>query len=387
MKLAERKEICCGCTACESVCPVGGDCLKLERDGEGFLYPTIDTTKCISCHACERACFYQTGKQTIENSLENLRAYALKAGDDNLRAVSQSGGAFGVIAQSVLEKNGVVYGAAFDDERYARHIRAASLSELAKIHGSKYVQSDLRKIFIQVKQDIRAGKLVLFSGTACQVMGLRKFLHRSYDNLLLVDIICYGVPSPSVWRDFLNWHSHKEYGSLLKVEHRAKDFGWHKCLTRLTYEHKTVVTDRWNFFWGSALALRPSCYECQFTNLERPGDLTVGDCWGAEKKMPEFDDNRGISLMLVNTQTGLELFKSVQEKFVVRSIDISEYRQPRLLEPTKRPANRESFWQDYANLSKAAFMKKYASYSAKEKVRRYFSKIPFLRKIYHLMGR
>lgn len=364
----------------------GGECLSLKYDGEGFLYPKIDETKCISCHACERACFYQTGKEKVEDRLNVISSFAVKAKDDMLRSISQSGGAFGVIASYIIQNDGIVYGAAFDESGVARHLRAESLEDLARIHGSKYVQSDVRNIFLQVKQDLNAEKLVLFSGTPCQVMGLRKFLHKSYDNLFLIDIICYGVPSPLVWRDFLRFHSKKSYGTLQKIEHRAKQYGWHKCLSKITYQHKIVVTDGWNSFWGSALAIRPSCYECQFTNLNRPGDLTIGDCWGAEKKMPDFDDNRGISLILVNTKKGLAIYRKIQDGFVTRAIDIGLYKQPRLQYPVKKPLNRVAFWQDYVDLTTSAFIKKYAGYSIAKRARRTLAKISFLRAVYRRLS-
>lgn len=382
MELAKSKDLCCGCSACESICPSGGDCLSLKYDKEGFLYPIIDEEKCISCHACERVCFYQTGKEEVKDRLASLQAYAVKAKEETLRFVSQSGGAFGTVANHVIHEGGIVYGCVFDDVGVARHVRATSFEDLANIHGSKYVQSDLRKIFLQVKQDLQTAKWVLFSGTPCQVMGLRKFLHRTHDNLLTIDIICYGVPSPLVWRDFLAYHSKKSYGTLKKIEHRAKQYGWHKCLSKLTYEHKTIVTDGWNFFWGSALAIRPSCYYCRFTNLDRPGDLTVGDCWGAEKKMPQFDDNHGISMVLLNTHKGLKIYQSIQDEFDARTIDIEEYKQPRLRIPVEMPSNRNLFWRDYADLTTSAFIKKYARYSFKQRMRRFLAQITLLRNFY-----
>lgn len=360
----------------------GGKCLSLRYDEEGFLYPKIDKTKCISCHACERACFYQTGKEKVEDRLDVISSFAVKAKDDRLRSVSQSGGAFGVIASYIIQNDGIVYGAAYDESGVVCHLRAESLEDLARIHGSKYVQSDVRNIFLQVKQDLNADKLVLFSGTPCQVMGLRKFLHQSYDNLFLIDIICYGVPSPLVWRDFLRFHSKESYGKLQKIEHRAKQYGWHKCLSKITYQHKIVVTDGWNPFWGSALAIRPSCYACQFTNLNRPGDLTIGDCWGAEKKMPDFDDDRGVSLILVNTKKGLAIYRKIHDGFVTRAIDIELYKQPRLQSPVKKPLNRAVFWQDYMDLTTPAFIKKYAGYSIVKRVRRILGRISFLRAVY-----
>ena len=389
MKLAEEKELCCGCTACESICPTGGGghALTLKSDDEGFLYPHIDPEKCISCHACERACFYQSGKLVVADRLVQQQAFAVKAADESLRTVSQSGGAFGVLARQIIAQGGVIYGAAFDEAGVARHIRVTTAAGLQRIHGSKYVQSDLRGIFVQVKQDLTDGRRVLFSGTACQVMGLRKYLQRPYPDLVTVDIICYGVPSPLIWREVLSYLSRPEYGRLERVEHRAKDFGWHKCLMRLTYEHKTIVTDVWNRFWGPALATRPSCYECQFTNLERPGDLTVGDCWGAQEKMPEFDDNCGISLLLVNTQIGRNLYEAVQTGFTVRPIDIAEFMQPRLRVPTTRPAGREQFWRDHETMTTAAFIRRYAGLSLAQRIRRRLAGITFLRRIYHSLIR
>lgn len=388
MSLAQEESLCCGCTACESICPFGGGetpALKMEADDKGFLYPKINEDVCISCHACERVCFYQSGIAKIEDQFPEPIAFAVKAKEETLRQHSQSGGAFGVFAHKILVEHGIVYGAAFDQAFIVKHRRITKEAELVALHGSKYVQSDLRKIYTQVKQDLNVGKRVLFSGTPCQVMGLRKFLQHSYDNLLMVDIICYGVPSPTIWRDFLGYFRNKSYGSLQRVEHRAKNFGWHVCRTRLTYDKKVIVTDGWTRLWGSALPLRPSCHDCKFTNLSRPGDLTVGDCWGAEKKMPDFDDNKGISLLLVNTEKGKEIWQNNQEEFTVRSINIKDYLQPRLSSPTPKPEKKDIFWSDYHHMSRKSFIREYAGFSMKQRMRRKLAQFNLLRKIYQLV--
>ena len=224
------------------------------------------------------------------------KVYAVKHKDEDTRAASRSGGVFTALSDQVLSKGGVVYGCILTEDFNAVHIRADDMEERNRMRGSKYIQSKLGDTFKNVKVDLDAQKSVLFSGTSCQVAGLKKYLGKKYSNLICVDIVCHGVPSAKVWNEYLNWQAQKIKSNIVSVDFRnKKDFGWHDHVETIRFENNRVVNRKvfTNLFYGHNI-LRPSCYECPYKSVMHPGDITIADYWGIEKAASEFDDNKGV---------------------------------------------------------------------------------------------
>lgn len=270
---------------------------------------------------------------------------------------SRSGGAFAAISEIFLD-GGVVYGCTLDIDFTVHHDRATTLKERDAFRKSKYVQSDMMDTFKFVKIDLNNGKKVLFSGTACQIAGLKSYLRgNNTDNLYCIDIICHGVPSPLIWSDYVNYIQRTS-----KVEHyefRNKvRFGWAESKESITYDDGRIEYSDlfWGFFYGHN-AMRPSCTHCKYANLNRPGDFTIGDAWGVTKANPEFNDDKGVSLLLINTIKGQEFLKYLTNKGSIIEVDIRKYMQPPLLKPFPIPYDRSLFWKQYKKFGFEKFLK------------------------------
>lgn len=336
---------CTGCTACQSICPKGA--IHMEANQEGFQYPIIDTEKCIQCGLCVKIC---EGRHSWASKDGVLNAYGVKAKKDADRKGSQSGGAFWVFAQDVIANGGVVYGVRLDEAFVARHARAATMEELAAFRGSKYVQSDVGDAFKRVKDDLKAGRTVLFSGTPCQVAGLRSYLNKDYINLITIDLVCHGVPSPLVWKEYLEYQKKKHHGqNLEQVEFRDMTQAWGRHCEKLVFGGIAYDFDVYASLFFSHLIIREECFRCKFANLNRVSDITIGDFWGIEDVDVSFKDELGVSSVLVNTQKGQDLFEHMQHQFnyfQCTAADIAN-KNPNLSKPSKYPQNRENFWKDY----------------------------------------
>lgn len=300
---------CCGCTACANICP--HNAITMEPDALGFLYPHIDTNKCINCGLCEKICAFKTSYDTSLN-LSTPRAFAVRHKDMSEVETSRSGAAFIALSDYVLEKGGVVYGAGYKNHFHVIHKRATTKKERNEFKGSKYVQSDLDSIFQQVKQDLKKGLLVMFSGTPCQTAGLNSYVGKKLrENLFLIDIVCHGVPGPYIWRDYLSFLEKKYKSPIIQVDFRNKiKFGWAAHFETYTFNNG-VEKDKhgYTYLFYKHIMLRKSCEKCPYTNLQRPSDITLADFWGWEKTNPSLNkDNKGISLLFLNTQKGQDLF-------------------------------------------------------------------------------
>lgn len=304
------KEQCCGCSACLHICPK--HCILFKEDKEGFLYPTVDDSLCIDCGLCEKVC------PVINQDEERLplKVYAAKHPDESIRLKSSSGGIFTFLAEQVIDEGGVVFGARFNEKWEVIHDYAETKDGLAPFRGSKYVQSFIGDSYKQVEMFLKAGRKVMFTGTPCQIAGLKKYLRREYDNLLTVDFVCHGVPSPKVWRMYLQEeitrHRRVDENTILTgINFRDKSTGWSKFSFVLSFstvsteEKRDIImssvfteNDYMEVFLSN-LSLRPSCFSCPAKSGKSGADVTIGDFWGIETSLPEYDDN-GISLILVN---------------------------------------------------------------------------------------
>lgn len=321
------KQDCCGCKLCEEICPK--QCIAMQYDEEGFWYPHIDKKQCSQCGLCNKIC---PNVNMINEDFEP-QIYAAYARDKEICATSSSGGIFQLLARTVILGGGVVYGAAFDDLLSVHHMRATTLQELEKLFGSKYVQSDMQGIYSLVRADLKKGKKVLFSGTPCQVSAIKQHIGREDVNLLLVDIVCYGVPSPAVWLEYIQ--SQKRMNrDVKKFIFRSKEEknDWENYKWKTEYDNGEIEQGEYSeFLYGKAfsdgLSLRPSCYECQFLALRSGADITLGDCWGFDKVELNIANSWGMSIVSVNSEKGCSCFEEIRDNCVVESTDIAMLEQ------------------------------------------------------------
>lgn len=328
------KKLCCGCGACVQRCPKS--CISMREDNEGFLYPEVNKEICIDCGLCEKVC------PVINQSEERkpMAVYAAKHKDERIRLASSSGGVFTAIAESVIDEGGVVFGARFDKDWSVIHGYTETKEGLAAFRGSKYVQSRIGESYKDTEAFLKTGRKVLFSGTPCQIAGLKRFLRKEYDNLLTVDFICHGVPSPGVWREYLKEETARQCGgknsvlSHLKdklgdvrienISFRDKRLGWKKFSFSLTLSttngsgaKNTVFLSESldkNIFLRGFLAdlyLRPSCHACLAKKFKSGSDVTIGDFWGVQNVMPEIDDDKGVSVLFILKDQNNVIFKNL----------------------------------------------------------------------------
>ena len=319
------KTFCTGCSACEQVC--AHSAIQMRQDYEGFVYPHVDTKSCIECGLCSTICPQKQGQKQSEEKTEIYAAYNT---NENIRAASTSGGLFSMFSQWVLSQGGVVFGAAFTDTWMVRHEVAKNDIEYARFRGSKYVQSDVTGIYKQVKSYLKNDIWVLFSGTPCQIDGLKAYLRKDYEKLLIIDVVCHGVPSPKLWAKFLNWLKGKyEVRPFKDIRFRAKTNGWEKCMVEFDVETKKNAVDTIRFAWAEdmytnlfehGISLRPSCNQCKYRSIVHPSDIILGDCWHFQTYAPELFDNKGLSLIMLHTEKGKQLFKDISASLVYKQL-------------------------------------------------------------------
>lgn len=341
-----NKISCCGCTACASIC--AHDAITMQPDALGFLYPVVEKSKCVECGLCEKVCQFNDNYDRSLNLLEPI-AYAVRHKDINEVMKSRSGAAFVAISNYILEQGGVVYGAGYKDHFRVAHKRATTKEARDEFRGSKYVQSDLTGIFRMVKEDLMKGLIVLFSGTPCQTSGLNAYISkRLRENLVLIDVVCHGVPGPYLWRDYLSCLEEKEKDTIQGVDFRDKrEFGWRAHVETFKYVH-TSERKRYKHRFYQEIAFRPSCHNCPFSNTKRPADITIGDCWGWENVCPEMNkDDKGVNLLLLNTEKGSQLFDQIVDVLLCKPLIKNTYLQPNLISPTSKHPKQDQFEKDY----------------------------------------
>jgi len=352
----EHKE-CTGCGVCACACPEGN--IVLEPDREGFFYPTINTTQCSGCGECERVCPVMVQARllsTEEVPKESIpKVFAAWHVDTKIRKVSSSGGVFTALATHVIDNlRGGVVGAALGNCLTVRHTLIERVEELPRLRGAKYVQSFVDPDVLSKLIDfVRAGRPILFSGTPCQVAGVKRLIQEQLEHLFLVDLVCHGVPSPRLFKKHLELLSKK--GRVpTEVFFRDKKDGWKQYRVKVKYSdgsHKS-----WRFWQDPYMlaflrnySLRPACYRCKFANLLRPGDITLGDFWGVGKKYPHYDnEDLGTSLVLVNTKRGQSLLEACKEQLYVGEADMQWALKgnPSLVRPVDEPGERQTFYVD-----------------------------------------
>lgn len=339
--------LCVGCSACASICPKR--CIEMEKDQYGFKYPVfMHPANCVECGMCESVC--PVLNESIKENDDQPFAYAAFTKDEHIRQDSSSGGIFTEIAKRVIEENGVVYGAAYDERFVVCHCCVDKIDDLQKLRGAKYAESNLGSSFVEILDRLKHGQLVLFSGTPCQVAGLKSFVRKDFNNLICIDIVCHGVPSPMAWDAYIKYRAEKDADGKLpqSINLRSKETGWSKYKYSNVFEYvdgkkSSTVSSQSLFmklFVGDYIS-RPSCSECKFKGYSRVSDITLGDFWGIWDIEPEMDDNKGTSVILVHTPNGEKLWMDIEPKINSKEVTLEQASQQNqsMLKPSKANTN------------------------------------------------
>ena len=358
-----NKSKCCGCTACVSICPK--QCITMREDEEGFLYPMVDSSLCIDCNLCKKICPELHSKERREP----LNVYAAKHKNEQVRLASSSGGIFTLLAERIIDENGVVFGARFNSNWNVIHDYTETKKGLTAFRGSKYVQSYMGNCYQKVKFFLQQGRKVMFTGTPCQIAGLKNYLRKDYDNLFTVDVVCHGVPSPKVWQIYLNeiarkggknsvlFHPISEKQEIKSINFRSKSTGWKKYSFALILSGATADEEKNTVLLSSIftenpymnaflsnLSLRPSCYDCPAKSGKSGSDITIADFWGIEEVLPEFDDDKGISLILSYTEKGIYWLKGLNCEYTKVDYQTAQKNNPFISTSVAKPINRNFFF-------------------------------------------
>lgn len=345
--IAAYKNNCCGCFACAQRCPQ--QCIAMKEDAQGFLYPVVDTDNCINCGLCEEVCpCLNQGNAKAPLSIE-----AAINPDSSVRLQSSSGGVFSMLAESVMDDGGVVFGARFNEQWKVVIDYTETLEGLAAFRGSKYVQGIVGEAFQKAEAFLQAGRKVLFSGTPCQVAGLRLFLQKEYDNLLTVAIACHSVPSPSVWREYLNG---LKLNDISNIQLRDKRISWEQYGLRIAYGKGKEFFQQYSanpylqlFLHG--ITTRPSCFNCSAKEGKSGADLIIGDCWGVSKILPDYyNDHQGISFIICLTEKGVSAAEKAGVNGRKLQYDLLEANNGGLNTRVKMPAERDAFWNAFLEI-------------------------------------
>lgn len=319
---------CTGCTACYAACP--NNCITMQQDKYGFVYPKIDLKLCINCKKCESVCPVIVGNKEITNVPLVYAAYNL---DEKIRTESSSGGIFSLIANEILSQGGVVFGAIYDNQYKVKHVCIQELSDLSVLRGAKYAQSELNDCFIDVQQRLNAKQKVMFVGTPCQIAGIKTFLKKEYENFFTVDFVCHGVPAPSVWEKYVQYRAKKDNDGILptNINLRSKKTGWSKY--RYSNQYIYGNGKSYSALSGEDLFMRlfvgdyinrTSCENCHFKGYKRESDITLGDFWGIWDIDPDLDDNKGVSLVMIHSDIGRDMMKCISAKVFMKEFTMRQ---------------------------------------------------------------
>ena len=365
---------CSGCTACYAVCPHGA--ITMQTDALGFAYPSIDPNICIGCNLCDKVCTFRKD-YPAQTELNQQEYIAARHKQEDEVAKSRSGAVFAEMARYVLAQNGVVYGAKQDESLKVVHTKITSQENLDVIRGSKYSQSDLQDILGDVKAELASGRLVLFSGTPCQVSGLLGFMrNKEYPNLLTVDIVCHGVIGPKILKDYISFLEEEKGKKIKYFNFRDKErFGWEMHKESFSFDKQGADKFDYNFYLYDSLFFRPSCHICPYTNFRRVGDITLADFWGIKRMQHPFNDNKGVSLLLINNAKGRSLFDKISHKLDCFDVNKDAAVQPSLLYPVPQKAIANAFAEYYGRFGFGRTMKKFNRLGWRKYIRRFKKKI------------
>lgn len=355
MVLDVAKKDCCGCAACMNACPKA--CITMEEDGEFFKYPHVDEAKCVGCRLCEKACPVLSNSKPKNEFVQAV--YAAWNKDQDKRINSTSGGIVSAFSERVISEGGCVVGAYYKEDFTVAHMIGYDEKDILLLRQSKYMQSDMGLIYQNVKNVLKQGNKVLFCGTPCHNAALRAYLGQDYDGLVQLDFICRGVISPGVFVEYLKYLENKYKSKAVTVQFKNKDFGWNRFSTKIWFANgKTYIKDRYHdpymvSYLRYSVSLRPSCYNCHFKGTERYSDITVGDFWGIGKVNASLDENKGTSLVIVNSQKGNELFEAIGDRIEKTKCSMDDIPEGNLClsKSPKMGEDRELFFKDLGRKS------------------------------------
>ena len=393
-----EKNKCCGCHACFDICPK--DAISMKEDEKGFKYPYIDQDKCIDCGLCKKVCPVLNVKKEKK---KDIKAYACYNKKLNERLESSSGGIFILLAKEILKRKGVVFGAAFDEQFNVKHIYVEKEKELKKLMKSKYTQSTIGDSYRKAKEFLDNDRYVLFTGTPCQIEGLKSYLKKDYEKLYTQDIICHGVPSPKAWDKYLKYQEKINKEKIKDVSFRNKDNGWKGYQMKILFETKTYSKSHSDDLFMKAflknICLRDSCYNCSFKKKYRVSDITLGDYWGIYDIHPEMNDDKGISVFVASSNKGQELFNKIKGKLEYKETNLDDAIKYNfsMIKSADHHKNEKKFIDKIDNMKFNQLITKYIPKQPKKKKgnhkiiellkKIYHKSIGLLKRIYHKIGR
>lgn len=370
--LGKNEKACCGCGACASICPT--KCIAMEKNMEGFSYPYIRIDECIHCHKCKSVCPIL---KTKDDKAIPIQSWAAISTDKEIQRSSSSGGIFTLLAEDILNEGGCIYGATFtDDFQQVYHTRIDDINDLYVLRTSKYLQSRTEGVFEDVEAQLKTGRAVLFSGTPCQIAGLKAFLRAEYCNLISVAIICHGVPSPKLWEKYIEQISRKYRGTISSVNFRNKKYGWKKYGLQIKYKgkeyYRKLAVDPYMQMFLRNICLRESCYLCNAKDNGPEADITIGDFWGVETIVPEMNNIMGTSLVLLHSEKGRKLFEKREAFMKCKQVDFDEAikQNTSYFCSVKRPESRNWFYKDLEELPWKKFVNKYGRLSFRKRIKK-----------------
>lgn len=347
----EVNSLCCGCGVCEKICPTNA--ISMKEDAFGFLSPVIDTETCIDCGLCHKRC--PLSAKSAKSSFTPQYFAAVSTDIPSLKR-SASGGAFYVFARRVIERGGVVFGCVLDTQLMPVIRHTDTIDGLQPMQGSKYAEADVADSFEKAKRFLEEGRPVLYAGTPCQLAALRAYLNKEYDLLYCCEIICHGVASRPLLREYIQYLSQKWRARITDITFRDKKKGW-GLLLKITYEKRGTPraqylsdseSSYYYYYVGNAI-YRDSCYQCPYAGSERYSDLTIGDFWGGRRLIPSVDPDLGLSAIVVSSVKGQQLFEECRDSFICTTSDLDTMAKenPNLVRPTQRGAEADTFWKVY----------------------------------------
>lgn len=377
MVISIEKRQCTGCAACANVCPV--QCIQMKEDKEGFLYPDVNYTDCIRCGQCTLVCI---GHQPIpvETYQQYPKVYAGWTKNTTVHSRSSSGGIFTTVADYVIRNRGEVWGARVAHDCSVSHSKEKDLHGVEQLRGSKYVQSNLGDSYKIIKQSLKSSPFVLFVGTPCQVYGLHAFLGEKKENLFTIDLVCHGVSSPKVWREYCKYQENAYKSKIIDVSFRDKKYGWENYGMFMRFAngdsyYDTKFKDYFLFGFRNDMFLRPACYECKFSSIQRYGDITLADYWLINRHHFNAYNKNGTSMILINTLKGEQMLDILKDDLVLyqTSIETAIQCNPCLVKPSALPRTRDKFFSDFHQYEFGIVIKKHLT--APSTMRRIIAKI------------
>lgn len=365
--LYSNKRKCCGCGLCSAICPMNA--ITMEKDEEGFDYPTIDTTRCTSCNRCTNICSFkadQNVRWSIDLYKKNIKVCAAKIRNKSKLRDSSSGGMFSAISDYILKNGGAIACSVYSYE--TNRLKFCLVQDFLmrdKARGSKYTQSDLEDIFQRSEEwmELNPDKKLLFVGTGCQAAAFKRFLQvkKREQQAYIIDLICQGVISPKLWNDYIDMQERKYQGKVEYLTFKDKSFDWKSPIAYIKIRNKKIMISDIVQIMNSKVAFRPSCYNCPYTTVRRDTDITIGDYWGIDKEIPDFYDPHGNSLVLIHSEAGQKLFSDIKNSVEYVESSVEKCLQPCLIKPVIEPAKRDAFWGDYASGGIENVLKKYGT--------------------------